>query len=257
VDKVANRHPVDLPTARLAVALAPCHGLIQDPDLTDNGFGDPNWLPLTLASANQAEMELVGTGVRIPAVVVIEMAKAAGRGFAKLPEWGQALLLLAGLAGLSWWEHSGKANLHVSRARELTGKAIAVIAPLVTTILERHVHAEATWESNVVLPAERRTLGERIARLLATADGPMTATEMVQWLTLPGTPRERGDVIRTELRRWHAFTEVSRGRWRLGKQASALDADIQLVDVSDWLRRAHRRHGQSTLDRHGSTPPVG
>lgn len=246
VTQVANRHPVDLPTARLAVALAPCHGLIQDPDLTDNGLGDPNWLPLTLASANQAEMELVGTVTRVPTVLTIELAKAAGRTFAKLPQWAQVALLLAGLAGLYWWEHSGKASQHVGRARELTGKAIEVIAPLAATVFERHTEAQVTWETNVIQPAERRTLSEQIAWFLAKADEPMTATEMAKRLNLHGTLRERGDATRAELRRWDAFTEVSRGRWRLGNPASSADAAIEPADVTDWLRRAHRGNGRST-----------
>ncbi|EWM19156.1 hypothetical protein [Kutzneria sp. 744] len=246
VTQVANRHPVDLPTARLAVALAPCHGLIQDPDLTDNGFGDPNWLPLTLASANQAEMELVGTTVRLPTVLAIELAKATGRTFAKLPQWAQAILLLAGLAGLYWWEQSGKAHQHVSRVRELTGKAFDTIIPLAATVFERHTKAQVTWVINVIQPAERQALSEQIARLLAEADEPMTATEMATRMHLSGTPRERGDAIRAELRRRDAFIEVSRGRWRLGNPASTADAAIQPADVRDWLQRAHRYSGQST-----------
>ncbi|MHB1614951.1 MAG: PIN domain-containing protein [Actinomycetes bacterium] len=246
VAQVANRHPVDLPTARLAVALAPCHGLIQDPDLTDNGFGDPNWLPLTLASANQAEMELAGTVTRVPTVLAIEFAKAAGRTFAKLPQWMQAVLLLAGLAGLYWWENSGKASQHVGRARELTGKAIEVIAPLAATVFERHTEAQATWETNVIQPSVDRTLSEQIARFLSRADQPMTATEMAKRLNLHGTLRERGNVIRTELRRWDAFTEVSRGRWQLGNRVSTADAAIQPADVADWLHRAHRGNERST-----------
>jgi hypothetical protein len=239
VTRVADRHPVDLPTARLAVALAPCHGLIQDPDLTDNGFGDPNWLPLTLASSNQAEMELVGTTVQVPTVLAIELAKAAGRGFAKLPEWAQVALLFAGLAGLYWWERSGKAIQHVGQARTVAGKAIEVVAPLAATVFERHTAAQATWETNVIQPGVDPALSEQIARLLAQADEPMTATEMAKRVNLPGTFRERGDTIRAELRRWNAFNEVSRGRWRLGKPASTAEADIQPDDVTNWLRRAH------------------
>jgi hypothetical protein len=246
VDRVANRHPVDLPTARLAVALAPCHGLIQDPDLTDNGFGDPNWLPLTLASANQAEMELVGTVTRVPTVLAIELAKAAGRTFAKLPQWAQAILLLAGLAGLYWWENSGKASQHVGRARELTGKAIEVIAPLAATVFERHAEAQVTWEMNVIQRAVHRTLSEQIARLLAEADRAMTATELAKRLNLRGALGERGDAIRAELRRWDAFTEVSRGRWRLGSRASTAGAAIQPGDVAEWLHRAHRSNRRAS-----------
>lgn len=246
VEQVSSRHPVDLPTARLAVALAPCHGLIQDPDLTDNGFGDPNWLPLTLASANQAEMELVGSTTRLPAVLGIELAKAAGRGYAKLPQWAQATLLLAGLAGLYWWERNGKATRHIGAARELVGKAVQVIAPLAAQVFERHTEAQVTWETNVIQPGTCPTLSERIARLLAAADQPMTATEMVNRLDLRGSARERGDAIRAELRRWEAFTEVSRGRWRLGNPASSAMAAIQPADVAEWLRRAHRDNRRSS-----------
>jgi hypothetical protein len=116
---------------------------------------------------------------------------------------------------------------------------IEVAAPFAATIWERHRQAQATWETNVIEPIGRRTLSEQVARLLAEAERPMTATEMAKLVSLPGTLRERGDAIRTELRRRAAFTEVSRGRWRLGNPASAADAAIEPVDVMGWLRQAH------------------
>jgi hypothetical protein len=248
VTRVANRHAVDLPTARLAVALAPCHGLIEDPDLTDNGFGDPNCLPLAHASANQAEMELVGTAVHVPAVVAVELAKAVSRAFSRLPDWAQAAVLLAALAGVYWWERNGKAIRQIGRASELVGKAVEVVAPLAATVFERYNEALITWKSNVILPPRDRTLSERIARLLANADEPLTATNMMKRLHLPGTSREQGDKIRAELRRWDAFAEVFRGRWRLGRPAGATEVTVQPGDMTDWLRRAHRdsRRRQAT-----------
>jgi hypothetical protein len=156
-------------------------------------------------------MELVGTTVRVPTVLAIELAKAAGRAFAKLPEWARVALLFAGLAGLYWWERSGKAIQHAGQARKLTGKAIEVVAPLAATVFERHIEAQTTWETNVIQPGVDPTLSEQIARLLAKADEPMTATEMAKRVNLPGTFRERGNAIRAELHRWNAFIEESQG----------------------------------------------
>jgi hypothetical protein len=240
VTSVANRHPVDLPTARLAAALAPCHALIQDPDLTANGFGDKDWLPLTLASANQAEMELFAEAGWIPSKLTVELAKSAGRAFSKLPDWARVLVLLAGAKGLYLWQRNDVAKRHLQRMGDLATKAIEIIGPPVSQVFERYTEAQATWETNVVESGPERTLSERLARLLARADKPMTATELSKLVKLPGTQRDRGDLIRAELRGCHAFVETSRGRWRLGQPASTAMSTIDHNDVAEWIRQAHR-----------------
>lgn len=127
----------------------------------------------------------------VPAVLVIALTQAASRALGRLPKWARALIALTGIAGLYWWRHNNK--------------------PPADT--------PGTWQADVVPPGPQRTLSEQIARLLATSDEPMTATDMAKQVDLPGPARQKGSTIRAELRQWDAFTEVSRGRWRLGRPA--------------------------------------
>ena len=155
---VANRHPVDLPTARLAVALAPCHALIQDPDLTANGFGDKDWLPLTLASANQAEMELFAEAGWIPSMLTVELAKSAGRAFSKPPGGRECLPFFLEPQVSYLWQRNDVAKRHLQRMGDLATRAIEVVGPPVSQVFERYTEAQATWETNVVEPGPERTL---------------------------------------------------------------------------------------------------
>ena len=68
----------------------------------------------------------------------------------------------------------------------------------------------------------------------------MTATELSKVMKLPGTQRDRGDLIMADLRGCHGFVETSRGRWRLGEPASAAMSTIDHNDVAKWLQQAHR-----------------
>jgi hypothetical protein len=79
VRAVVARHATDAPTARLAVTLAPCYCFVQDGDLTANGLGNANWLPLAHASANLAQMELFADLPRLPTILTWELLKAGGR----------------------------------------------------------------------------------------------------------------------------------------------------------------------------------
>lgn len=191
VGQVAARHHVDAPTARLATALAPCHALVQDPDLTEYGFGNKDWLPLAHASANQAEMEMYGGAARVPVIITNELAKAAGRVFARLPDWAQLAILLTGLVGLYWWRQSGRAVQHIDRARDVSRKVVAIIVPPAAQMFQRYQEAQVTWQTNVVEVSTGRTLSMRVARALASADGPLTAAELAKVVEAPGNLRDR------------------------------------------------------------------
>ena len=106
--------------------------------------------------------------------------------------------------------------------------------------------AQATWQTNFVEAESNWTLSTRLARILARADGPETATDMAKLVHLPGTPTERGAAIRAELRGSDTFVEKSRGRWRLGNLGSTEVSGIKTDDVADWLRRAHHRKTNET-----------
>ena len=104
VGQVAVRHPVDLPTAQLAVTLAPCRALVDDADLADHGIGnrrDPGlgvskWLVLAHGSTNQAQ---------------VDMASGAVSVLARLPDWAKVTLVVAAGALLCWWQ-AGAVHRH-------------------------------------------------------------------------------------------------------------------------------------------------
>lgn len=250
VKAVANRHPVDLPTAQLAAALAPCHGLIEDPDLADNGFGcrpgipkqsQSAWLQLAHGSANQAEMDLAGSVVYLPSTLTLELARGAGRAFRRLPDGVQLTLLLAGLIGMYWWQSSERAKQQMGRARVMIKKVSDVVVPFVAVVLDREEQARAAWKNNTVSRGPV-SLDEQIARRLAFADDPMTAAELASAIDRPGTLRDHATVIRSQLRSSSAYIETSRGRWRLGEPASDQEPGVGPADVADWLKRSHRSH---------------
>ncbi|HKN97551.1 MAG TPA: hypothetical protein VJX10_10575 [Pseudonocardiaceae bacterium] len=148
---------------------------------------------LTSTTTEQEDRKPVRVTSLVPAVLVIALTQAASRALGRLPKWAQALLALTGMAGIYWWRHNRPA--------------------------EAHAETPGTWQADDIAPRPQRTLSEQIARLLATSDEPMTATDMAKRVDLPGPARQKGNTIRTELRQRAAFHEVSRGRWRLGTPA--------------------------------------
>jgi hypothetical protein len=255
VAAVAARHSVDLPTAQLAIALAPCHAFIEDPDMADYGIGscpgpgskNSNWLSLAHGSANQAQLDLAGSAARIPSVLGLELAKAGARTVARLPDWAQATLVVLGGVTLYWWQRGGRAAQHLGRARTVLKQVGDVVLPIAETLLERYAAAQEAWENDVV-DVGPVSLSEKIARCLALADESMTAAELAKEIGGPGSLRSRETAIRQELRTCEAFTETSRGRWRLGCPASDREPLVTPLQVTNWLRRAHGRQPLDVLD---------
>lgn len=241
---VAARHHTDAPTARLATALAPCHALVEDGDLTGNGFGDRNWLPVAHASANRVIIDGYAGALWLPAVLTSELTKSAYRSASRLPGWAQLLLGAVAAAGFCYWQHSGHAQRHLVKVRSLLQEVARIYGPILTTVAEREQHAQATWQDNVVAATGHHSTSEQVARLLAVADEPMTATELARTLGTPGPMKERTTLIRTELQQSDAFTQFSRGRWQLGEPASNMKALISPSEVSAWLQRAQGRKAQ-------------
>ena len=252
VAQVAARHLVDLPTAQLAAALAPCHALVDDADLADHGIGnrqDPRsgasrWLVLAHGSANQAQLDMAGGAVWVPSVLGAELAKGAVSLLTRLPDWAKVTVALAAGAILYWWQASGRASEQLGRARTLAHRVGEVVLPIAATIVERALAAEQSWRENVVVTGPV-TLAERIARRLALADDPMTAAELAREIEDTGSLRSRETAIRQELRSCPAFTQASRGRWRLGSLASDREPAVTPELVVAWLRRAHGRQPQA------------
>lgn len=88
--------------------------------------------------------------------------------------------------------------------------------------------------------AEAQTLGERIARVLAYAPGPLLAVGIARELDTPGNLRDCTQMVRAELQGCGAFTEVTRGRWVLGKPSGYQPEPLPLAEELDYLARLHK-----------------
>jgi hypothetical protein len=241
VQSVVNRHPVDAPTARLAAALAPCYALIEDPDLTDYGLGDRNWLPLTHAFANQAEVELVGSMVAIPASVMVAMGTDLGRAAIRLPV-ALRCLVVAGLLGVAYlWQKDGRARRHMQKSGEAASRVAKVAGPPLLELLERHGESMTTQQDRLVPADEIRGLAEQIARELALApDHGLLAVDIARVVDFPGNLKARTSAVRTLLEGSNAYNQVARGRWLLGSRTRAITSTLTPDDIAQWLARAHR-----------------
>jgi hypothetical protein len=91
--------PDDLPTAVLALALAPCHVYTDDPDLTDAGFGQQrNWLGLVRSAERAMQVDQT----------MLVLAELARWGWRKLAPWinrqiretGPVEVMLGGAIGI-------------------------------------------------------------------------------------------------------------------------------------------------------------
>lgn len=240
VRAVMERHLADAPTARLMAAMAPCHGFIEDGDLTSNGFGNANWLPIAHASANLAQMELFAEVPRAPAVLGWELIKAASCGFARLPPQAQlAISLVAGVLAARW-RQSDRATQQLDRLRQAIGKVNAVAMPIIVRLVKWHEDAQRTWRLHQIAAAEHRSIDEQIARILALGPGQgMLAVDVARQLRTDDNLKNRTAMVRDLLQKSTTFTEVTRGRWRLGERASEPRAALPADLVQDWMWRAH------------------
>jgi hypothetical protein len=111
--------------------------------------------------------------------------------------------------------------------------------PLMET-MERYNLGQVTFARAVVPRADGQALGERIARVLAYAREPLLAADIARELETPGNLRDRTQLVRAELRGCEAFTEVSRGRWELGRPSGYERAALSPIEIMDYMDRLHK-----------------
>ena len=244
VEAVAARHPTDLPTARLAVALGTCFLLSEDRDLCDPpGLGFAAWLQVAHAAANETEVETIFFGASIPVNVTGELVQAASRRITAASSAAKWAMLGAGLilvAAAVWLVHSGKAGKLAERARPVVRHIGEVYGPSLAETFTRYENGRVVFARAAVRPATAVTLAERIARVLAFRGSPVLAEDIARELGAPGNLRDRTRLVRAELRGCGAFVEVSRGRWMLGEPGSGPAAPLPFTEVVDYLDRVHK-----------------
>ena len=244
VQAVAQRHPVDLPAAQLAVTIGGCFLLSEDADLTDPpNLGFAAWLDVAHAAANEVEMRSIYVGVSIPANVAEATIGAISRRIAAAsPGVKLALVLLAAgvVIGAIWCVKTGKADKLIDRAKPVIKEIGRTYGPPLLETFERHTQGQVVFSRAVVPRANAQTLGERIARVLAYSAEPLLAEDIARELETPGNLRDRTQLVRTELRSCGAFAEVSRGRWVLGQPSGYEPAPFSPAEVFDYMQRLHK-----------------
>jgi hypothetical protein len=111
--------------------------------------------------------------------------------------------------------------------------------------MERHNLGQAVMGRAAVPQATTQTLGERVARVLAYACEPLLAVDIARALESPGNLRDRTQIVRAELRTCDAFTEVSRGRWELGRPSGYEPARLSLAEITDYMNRLHKNASEA------------
>jgi len=211
VVKVAQRHPTDAPTARLAAALARCCVLTEDGDLIDHGFGSRGWLPLTHAGANHAEVDLAVTTVGLPTALTSVAIWDGGRALARAPRGVQATVLLVVAVAAYWWQKDGRAERHLQKLK-LTGQKVwTAVSPIAFELLATYSTAVETQTQCTIEPADTTAMSERVARVLALGpDTGMLAREIATALGMTESPDYAAKKVREVLRSNSAFVEISR-----------------------------------------------
>lgn len=244
VEAVAARHPADLPTARLAVALGTCFLMSEDPDLCDpRGLGFAAWLQVAHAAANETEVETIFFGASIPVRVTSEAVQVVSRRIAAASPAARWAMLGAGLilaAAAVWLVRDGKAGKLADRVRPVVRQAGEIYGPMLAETFSRYEHGRVVFTQAAVRPAATGTPAERIARVLALHESPVLAEDIARQLGGPGSLRDRTRLVRAELRGCGAFVEVSRGRWRLGEPGGVPAAPLPLAEVIGYLDRVHK-----------------
>jgi hypothetical protein len=244
VQALALRHPVDLPAAQLAVTIGGCFLLSEDHDLTDTpGLGVAAWLQVAHAAANEVEYTTVEFAARIPLNVTGKTIAAVSRRVAAASTGGKIALGIAAagvVVGAIWLVKSGKADKFFERTWPVVQELGRAYGPPLFETVQRHMDGQVSFSRAVVPRATSQTLGERIARVLAYAPEPLLAVDIARELETPGNLRDRTQLVRAELQGCGAITEVSRGRWVLGKPSGYTPDGLSLVEVADYRERLHK-----------------
>jgi hypothetical protein len=244
VQALAKRHPVDLPTAQLAVTIGGCFLLAEDPDLCDiPGLGFSAWLQVTHAAANEIEVDSFAFAVTIPLNFAELAGGAASRRItAASPGTKLACGITAGIImmGAFWLFKSGKADKFLERARSVFREIGRTYGPPVLETLQRHNQGRLVRAQAVVTRAAAQTLGERIARVLAYSCEPLLAEDIARELETLGNLKDRTQTVRAELQSCGAFTQVTRGRWVLGRPSGYEPAPLDPIEVLDYVERLHK-----------------
>lgn len=230
------RDASDAATVRLAVALSPCILLAEDRDFGGAETGRA-WLSTInpIAAANQLN-ELVDFST-LAATILVRFAIAAMR---TVPRLSPTTQFVAGVAVAAAMKGVSRSSAGLS-LRKVTRDLVEQTG---STFLKTAEWArdQTSIDEHTFRRMGRPTLGERMARCLASGEQPLTTTELTKLLFGLSTARNLS-VVRSEATRWPAtFIEVRRGRWELGRPG-ADERPLPAMKIADYKIRFHNALG--------------
>lgn len=208
----------DVPTAVLAMMVAPCAVFSNDHALRNAGFAPPEWRPVAGANLDVAKGDeiLVGAsaGVLLPSVGLGAIIKSVADHF-EMSAWLLGLLVFGG--GALCLSDAGRRHRFWNRV----GPSFESTMQRLATAVERRDSGLSALEQATFQPCGNATLEQFLARQLATAKEPTLGTHLFR--TIPeGLTAQRRDVFET-LRGSPLFVQRSDDRWQLGRQRLPLN----------------------------------
>lgn len=178
---VRDADPDDLPTAQLALLLAPCHVFTDDRDLTEAGFGqERNWLSLIRSAERTMQVDQT-------VLVIAELAKW---GWRKLAPWvnrqpretgpGEVILGAAiGMLAFSVLPAAGQVRLGqaIDAGERFIAGAGEIGASAGLGLLGERARQSGYLLESLVLAEKAPSLEARVARALAL-QGPLGVEEL-------------------------------------------------------------------------------
>jgi hypothetical protein len=184
VAALVDRDVTDKPTGLLAELLAPCLTFSRDKDLLDTGIAQREWVGLSSAGHDVAQLQAIYTGGAFGTLLVGVTGWEAGSAVAAAAKAAPLPTLVVGgaAAWLLWrlWWNTERGVRQRAEARSLIGHAARGIG----AAWERADEAERLLEAAAFVPDGEPTLLARVARTVAVAPMPLRAAEVGQRLGL-------------------------------------------------------------------------
>jgi hypothetical protein len=207
------RHGNDKATGLLAELLAPCLVFSRDRDLLDTGIAQREWVTLSSAGHDVAQLQAVLGAGMFGTMAVGVVGWELGKGLlgaakaATLPT-----LLVGGLGGWLLWRYwnSERGRGQRTEARSLMGDA----AHAVGEIWERAEEAERLLEEAAFVPEAVGALGAQVARVVAIAPYPLKAAEVGARLDI--STQQAAALLRAPI-----FLRSTDARYLLGRSYAA------------------------------------
>jgi hypothetical protein len=221
VAALAARDVTDKPTGLLAELLAPCLVFSRDKDLLDPGIARREWVTLSSAGQDVAQLQAIYTGGAFGTMLLGVTGWELGRGVTAAAKAAPlTTLLVGGVAGFLLWRHwnSERGSRQRVEARSLLGDAARGIG----AVWSRAAEAEQLLEAAAFVPDSEPTLGTCVARLVAGAPIPLRAAEVGERLGI--STQKAASVLRAPI-----FVRSADARYLLGRSYAA---DSRLLEPS-------------------------